>query len=79
MFLEKNECDVAECKSAEEALSFLDKGIYDMVVSEYKLHGKDGLWLLNRISERISRNTSRSNVGLRRCNRCCASNERWGK
>ena len=50
MFLEKNECDVAECKSAEEALAFLDKGIYDMVVSEYhRLHGKDGLWLLNRI------------------------------
>ena len=49
MFLEKNECDVAECKTAEEALSYLDKGIYDMVVSEYRLHGKDGLWLLNRI------------------------------
>ena len=49
MFLEKNDCDVAECKTAEEALSYLDKGIYDMVVSEYRLHGKDGLWLLNRI------------------------------
>ena len=49
MFLEKNDCDVAECKTAEEALTYLEKGIYDMVVSEYRLHGKDGLWLLHRI------------------------------
>lgn len=49
MFLEKNGCEVAECKDSGEAMSYLDKGIYDLVVSEYRLADKDGLWLLKRV------------------------------
>lgn len=49
MFLEKNEYEVTECRNAEEALCFLEKSIFDLVVSECRLSGKDGIWLLKRI------------------------------
>lgn len=49
MFLEKNGCEVAECKNSGEAMELLDKGIYDLVVSEHRLSDKDGLWLLKRV------------------------------
>ena len=49
MFLEKNHCEVTEVTSAEEGVSYLEKGIYDLVVTDLKLHGKDGLWLLKHI------------------------------
>ena len=49
MFLEKNHCEVTEVTSAEEGVSFLERGIYDLVVTDLKLHGKDGIWLLKHI------------------------------
>ena len=49
MFLEKNHCEVTEVTSAEEGVSYLEKGIYDLVVTDLKLYGKDGIWLLKHI------------------------------
>lgn len=49
MFLEKNDFEVSEVKSCEEALENLEKGIFDLVISELKLQGRDGMWLLRHI------------------------------
>jgi DNA-binding NtrC family response regulator len=49
LFLEKNHCIVTEVESAEQGVSFLEKSIYDLVVTDLRLYGQDGLWLLRHI------------------------------
>jgi len=49
MFLGRNGCDVDEVKSAEDAQRLFESSIYDLVVTDLKLLGKDGLWLLQHV------------------------------
>jgi DNA-binding NtrC family response regulator len=49
MFLERCDYDVVETKSAEEAVKYLEKSVFDLVISDLKLYERDGLWLLRFI------------------------------
>ncbi|PCJ19870.1 MAG: hypothetical protein COB02_06715 [Candidatus Cloacimonadota bacterium] len=49
MFLEKGGFGVAEVADSQEAVSCLEKGIFELVVCDLNLSGKDGLWLLRHI------------------------------
>jgi DNA-binding NtrC family response regulator len=49
MFLERSNYDITEVKSAEEAIQYLEKSVYDLVITDFKLYGKDGMWLLHHV------------------------------
>ncbi|UCD38195.1 MAG: response regulator [Fidelibacterota bacterium] len=43
---------VTTCKNASEALEYLDKHCYDLVISDIRMPGMDGIGLVQEISQR---------------------------
>jgi len=44
-------CELTTFETAEEALTELDREAYDVIITDYRLPGIDGLELLNRIQD----------------------------
>jgi two-component system, cell cycle sensor histidine kinase and response regulator CckA len=49
--LAKNDCNVTAVGSAEEALALVDSGNFEVIVSDIKLEGMDGIEFLSRIKK----------------------------
>ncbi len=54
MFLSKAGYKVNEARSAEEAMKHLERTIFDLVISDLKLYGKDGMYLLKHVRREFS-------------------------
>lgn len=52
LVLAKLSSDIGLAHSAEEALDLLEQRSADLVVSDIRMPGRDGLWLLDRVRER---------------------------
>ena len=52
VMLEDEDYEVGEAASAEEALEFLNKHSYDLIITDYKMHKIDGMELLKIITDR---------------------------
>ena len=48
----ENRFEVAEAASAEEALERLGERFFSVVLADYQLPDRDGVWLLEQVSER---------------------------
>lgn len=51
-FIEALDCDVTMCASGEAALAELEKNPHDIVVSDIRMRGMDGVELLRRVKEK---------------------------
>jgi DNA-binding NtrC family response regulator len=52
LFFEANGCNLLTLETAEEAMEAVNKQAYDIVISDYKLPGMDGLEFLGRVKEK---------------------------
>ena len=52
LFFEAEGCNVLTFETAEEGLEALEQKDYDIVISDYKLPGMDGLEFLRRVKEK---------------------------
>lgn len=52
MMLEDEGYEIESAESGETALKLIDKNFYDLVVTDYKMHGIDGMELLKLINDR---------------------------
>ena len=52
LFFEAEGCNVLTFETAEEGLEAVRKQAYDIVISDYKLPGMDGLEFLRRVKEK---------------------------
>lgn len=52
LFFEAEGCNILALETAEEGMEFVKQQDYDIVISDYKLPGMDGLEFLRRVKER---------------------------
>ena len=52
LFFEAEGCNLLTLETAEEAMEVVNKQAYDIVISDYKLPGMDGLEFLRRVKEK---------------------------
>ena len=52
LFFEAEGCNLLAFETAEEAISVVKQQAYDIVISDYKLPGMDGLEFLRRVKEK---------------------------
>jgi len=52
LFFEAEGCDMLAFETAEEGMEAVKKQAYDIVISDYKLPGMDGLEFLRRVKEK---------------------------
>ena len=52
LFFEAEGCNLLTLETAEEAMEAVKKQAYDIVISDYKLPGMDGLEFLRRVKEK---------------------------
>jgi DNA-binding response OmpR family regulator len=51
LFFEAEECNLLTFETAEEGMEAVKQQAYDIVISDYKLPGMDGLEFLRRVKE----------------------------
>ena len=52
VFFEAEGCNLLTFETAEEAMEAVKQQVYDIVISDYKLPGMDGLEFLRRVKEK---------------------------
>ncbi len=52
IFFESEGCNLLTFETAEEAMEAVKQQVYDIVISDYKLPGMDGLEFLRRVKEK---------------------------
>jgi DNA-binding NtrC family response regulator len=52
LFFEAEGCNLLAFETAEEAIEAVKQQVYDIVISDYKLPGMDGLEFLRRVKEK---------------------------